>query len=31
VAADGQYDHYYVDVRDENQNQVSKVFVSARH
>ena len=27
----GQYDSYYVDVRDEHGNQVTKVFVVPRH
>jgi hypothetical protein len=28
---DGQFDSYYVDVRDQQDNEVAKVFVFPRH
>jgi hypothetical protein len=28
---DGQFDSYYVDVRDQQGNEVAKVFVFPRH
>ena len=29
--ADGQYDSYYVDVRDQQGKQIAKVCISVRH